>query len=66
MERRVGNDLPSILEQLEPYRDQLIAIAVESTYNWYWLVDGLIDHGYDVKLVNTNTLNPPARPRMPR
>ena len=50
MERRVGNDLPSILEQLEPYRDQLIAIAVESTYNWYWLVDGLIDHGYDVKL----------------
>jgi hypothetical protein len=28
-------------------------VAVESTYNWYWLVDGLADHGYPMKLVNT-------------
>jgi transposase len=26
---------------------------VESTYNWYWLVDGLMEVGYTVKLVNT-------------
>lgn len=26
---------------------------VESTYNWYWLVDGLKDAGFDVKLANT-------------
>jgi len=25
---------------------------VESTYNWYWLVDGLQENGYDVHLAN--------------
>ena len=38
---------------LEPFRDELAGVAVESTYNWYWLVDGLMDHGYAVHLVNT-------------
>lgn len=28
-------------------------MVVESTYNWYWLVDGLIAEGYTVKLANT-------------
>jgi len=23
-------------------------VAIESTYNWYWLADGLQDHGYPV------------------
>jgi transposase len=31
-------------------------VAVESTYNWYWLVDGLMDHGYAVRLVNTTAI----------
>lgn len=52
-ERRLPNDLACVLQALEPFRDRLVAIAVESTYNWYWLVDGLMDHGYDVRLVNT-------------
>ena len=52
-ERRLPNDLAVILEQLAPYHDSIEAVAVESTYNWYWLVDGLMDAGYDVKLVNT-------------
>ena len=26
---------------------------MESTFNWYWLVDGLQDHGFGVQLVNT-------------
>jgi transposase len=52
-ERRLPNELPVILEQLEPHRENIQAIAVESTYNWYWLVDGLMEAGYDVKLVNT-------------
>lgn len=30
-----------------------MGVAVESTFNWYWLVDGLMDHGFDVRLVNT-------------
>lgn len=53
LEKRVRNDLALILEQFEPYRATLSAIAVESTFNWYWLVDGLMDAGYEVKLVNT-------------
>jgi transposase len=41
------------LEQLAPHREDVEAIAVESTFNWYWLVDGLMEAGYAVKLVNT-------------
>ena len=52
-EKRLRNDLPTVLEHLSPYRQNLTALAVESTYNWYWLVDGLMDAGYRVKLVNT-------------
>lgn len=52
-ERRHPNDLPTILAALEPHRENIQAIAVESTYNWYWLVDGLMEAGYTVKLVNT-------------
>ncbi len=52
-ERRHPNDLPTILAALEPHRKNIQAIAVESTYNWYWLVDGLMDAGYTLKLVNT-------------
>jgi transposase len=29
---------------------EIRAVAVESTYNWYWLVDGLQDAGFDVCL----------------
>jgi len=31
----------------------LAGVVVESTYNWYWLVDGLMAEGYDVRLANT-------------
>jgi hypothetical protein len=31
---------------LEPFRERLQAVAVESTFNWYWLVDGLMEAGY--------------------
>jgi transposase len=44
--KRVSNDLPLILKTLDPFQDQLQGLAVESTYNWYWLVDGLMDAGY--------------------
>lgn len=52
-ERRHPNELPVILAALTPYKTKIQAIAVESTYNWYWLVDGLMEAGYIVKLVNT-------------
>jgi transposase len=50
--RRLPTDLPTILQALEPYRRQLQAVAVESTFNWYWLVDGLQAAGYPVRLAN--------------
>lgn len=53
VEKRLPNQLFKTLQLLEPYRDQIVAVAIESTYNWYWLADGLIDHGYRVELVNT-------------
>lgn len=56
LDTRVGNDLAVILERIEPFRPFLSSIAVESTYNWYWLVDGLKDHGYAVDLVNTGAV----------
>jgi transposase len=44
--KRLVNDLSVILAALEPFRNEIHGIAVESTYNWYWLVDGLSDAGY--------------------
>ncbi|KAF0124262.1 MAG: transposase family protein [Elusimicrobia bacterium] len=52
-EKRLPNEPPVILTELEPYRERIHAIAVGSTFNWYWLVDGLMADGYEVKLVNT-------------
>ncbi|MFC1679223.1 IS110 family transposase [Elusimicrobiota bacterium] len=52
-ERRLPNDLSYILAQLAPYHEDIEAIAVESTFNWYWLIDGLQEAGFTVKLVNT-------------
>ncbi len=51
--KRYRNDLESIRSGLEPYAGKMEGIAVESTFNWYWLVDGLKDSGYKVHLVNT-------------
>ena len=44
--KRVVNDLDQILHILEPFKKRLKGFVVESTYNWYWLVDGLMDAGY--------------------
>jgi transposase len=52
-EMKVGNDLETILRFLAPDRAEIEGIAVESTFNWYWLVDGLMDAGYQLHLTNT-------------
>jgi transposase len=51
-EKKLPCDLESVLRALKPFKKRLEKIAVESTYNWYWLVDGLQDHGYPVVLAN--------------
>src|SRR3989337_2874789 len=49
-ERRFKQKLPNnpsiILEALKPYKEEIAGIVVESTYNWYWLVDMLMAEGY--------------------
>ena len=50
--RRLPNELGKVLEALEPYRAELAGVVVESTYNWYWLVDGLQAAGYAVHLAH--------------
>ena len=47
------NNLDFVLQALEPYKLQLSGVVVESTFNWYWLVDGLMERGYKLHLANT-------------
>lgn len=52
-EKRLDNNFEAIHQHLIPFRDDISGIVVESTYNWYWLVDGLMEKGYPVHLANT-------------
>lgn len=54
--KKEGCDLEQILKGLEPFQESIEGIAVESTYNWYWLVDGLMNADYRVHLVNTSAV----------
>jgi transposase len=51
--QRLPNEAQVILGALAPYREEIQGLVVESTYNWYWLVDALMDAGYRVHLANT-------------
>ncbi|WP_184108373.1 IS110 family transposase [Paraburkholderia fungorum] len=55
-EKRVPNELSRILALLAPWRDELEGVVVESTYNWYWLVDGLQAAGFTVHLAHTTAI----------
>jgi transposase len=50
--RKLDCELKKVLEFLAPYQERLEKVAVESTYNWYWLVDGLSAAQYSVALAN--------------
>jgi transposase len=52
VDQKVKNDLQLIISLLEPYKAEL-QIVVESTFNWYWLVDGLRAAGFNVCLAHT-------------
>jgi transposase len=51
-QKRLPNHLPTILEPLNLHHGEIEGVVVESTYNWYWLVDGLMEAGYCVHLAN--------------
>jgi transposase len=50
--KKVGCDLAEVVAFLKPMKSQLQSMAVESTFNWYWLVDGLRAQGYSIDLAN--------------
>jgi transposase len=52
-QKRLPNDLTKVVGFLSRWKSELAGVVVESTYNWYWLVDGLQDAGFHVHLANT-------------
>ena len=50
--QKVACELQAVVKFLAPYKKRLQQVAVESTYNWYWLVDGLQALKYPVVLAN--------------
>jgi transposase len=52
VQEKVQTDLSRLMKLIEPFKATL-QIVVESTFNWYWLVDGLQDAGYKVCLAHT-------------
>jgi transposase len=54
--RRLVNDLARIEQCFALYREQLCGVVIESTFNWYWLVDGLMERGYRVHVANTTAI----------
>ena len=51
-QEKFPNDAATIVETLALYSGTLVGVVVESTYNWYWLVDGLMAEGFTVHLGN--------------
>ena len=54
--KRLPNDRELIKDVLRPYQEEIEGIVVESTYNWYWLVDTLMEEGYRVHLANPSAI----------
>ena len=55
-QKRHENDIQAVLSALDPFKKSMEAVIVESTYNWYWLVDGLQENGYKVHLANPSAI----------
>lgn len=54
--KKLPNDREIILAALKPYQDQIVGVVIESTYNWYWLVDTLMTEGYEAHLANPSEI----------
>ncbi len=53
---KLANDIVAITDALSLYSGSLEGVVVESTYNWYWLVDGLMAEGFAVHLANPSAI----------
>ncbi|MCP3955075.1 MAG: IS110 family transposase [Desulfobacterales bacterium] len=56
--KRHDNNIKQVVKALRPFRKNLKGVVVESTYNWYWLVDGLQEAGFKVHLANPAAIQP--------
>lgn len=51
LERGVENELASMASLFASFGGTM-HVVVESTFNWYWLADGLLEHGFNVTLAH--------------
>lgn len=51
-QKKLPNEASEILRFLKPDKKRIAGVVVESTFNWYWLVDCLMEEGYQVHLAN--------------
>ena len=49
---KLANHAGALIGALEPFKEAIAGVVVESTFNWYWLVDTLMEAGYRVHLAN--------------
>ena len=54
--RKVKNDPQLVVQSLNPFENYIEGIVVESTFNWYWMVDLLSDQGYEMHLANPSKI----------
>ena len=54
--KKLRNDPSLILATLRPFKEDIVGIVVESTFNWYWAVDRLMEEGYKVHLANPSRI----------
>lgn len=50
--RRVKANLAAVNAALDPFWERIKVLGIESTFNWYWFVDGLREQGRNIKLGN--------------
>src|ERR1700692_2163740 len=55
-QKRLPNDVTKIVGFLARWQEQLAGVVGESTYNWYLLIDGLQEAGFQVHLANTSAI----------
>ena len=56
IKKKIQNNFELMIRTLKPYYDDIVGLVVESTYNWYWLVDVLMEAGFKVHLANTTAI----------
>lgn len=52
MTKKVRNEPGDVIKILKSLPGEIVGVVVESTYNWYWIVDAMMDAGYRAHLAN--------------